>query len=249
MKRVAATAVVILVLAGVGLAVRSRVTPRKSPVRPAVTVPETLPAQVPELAEDSPKGVEPVPQTIAVVARVVVPVEDEFFRGLVEAAIERTTQDVVYDAAYVQLAYPGGDVPEDRGVCTDVIVRCYRKVGVDLQKEVHEDMAANFGLYPKNWGLRGPDRNIDHRRVPNLMKFFERNNGQLTITNSAADYQPGDVVAWTLDNGLPHMGIVTNERSPDGERFMVVHNIGQGPQKEDGLFAWKIIGHYRYKPE
>ena len=118
---------------------------------------------------------------------------------------------------------------------------------VDLQKEVHEDMKANFSKYPDNWRMNRPDPNIDHRRVPNLMKYFERQNADKAITQNPKDYSPGDVVAWKLDNGLLHIGLVINEKSEDMQRFLVVHNIGSGTRKEDVLFYWEIIGHYRYK--
>jgi uncharacterized protein len=166
-------------------------------------------------------------------------------RLLVDAALEQHGQTLFYDPAYVRLAYPGGDVPIERGVCTDVVVRAFRKAGVDLQREVHEDMKLSFSAYPQNWGLRGPDRNIDHRRVPNLMRFFERRGKSLGVSDRAADYRPGDVVAWRLDNGLLHTGLVTDVPGAD-ERFQIAHNIGRGVQIEDVLFDWKILGRYRY---
>ena len=138
-------------------------------------------------------------------------------------------------------------MPEEVGVCTDEVIRSYRKVGVDLQKEVHEDMKEGFAAYPKKWGLKKPDTNIDHRRVPNLMVFFSRKGERLPVTASAQDYRPGDVVTWDLGGGLTHIGIVVNVPSvADAGRFQVVHNIGAGPKMEDVLFAWKITGHYRY---
>jgi uncharacterized protein YijF (DUF1287 family) len=170
-----------------------------------------------------------------------------FLDRFVEAAIERTTQKVRYDPAYVVIPYPGGDVPAETGVCTDEVIRAYRKVGIDLQKDVHEDMARNFRLYPKTWGLARPDRNIDHRRVPNLMVFFGRKGERLPVTREARDYGPGDIVTWDLGGGLTHIGIVVNvASSSDADRMMIVHNIGAGPQLEDVLFNWKITGHYRY---
>ena len=166
---------------------------------------------------------------------------------LVEAAIERTTFVVRYDPAYMNLDYPGGDVPPEIGVCTDEVVRSYRKLGIDLQKEVHEDMKSNFGLYPRKWGLKRTDTNIDHRRVPNLMVFFTRKGESLPVTNDERDYRPGDIVTWELNGGLPHIGIMVNVATADSpDRFMLVHNIGAGPQMEDALFSWKITGHYRY---
>ena len=171
-----------------------------------------------------------------------------FLDRLVEAAIERTTQQVRYDPTYFKIDYPGGDVPAEVGVCTDEVIRSYRRVGVDLQKEVHEDMKANFGAYPRKWGLKKPDTNIDHRRVPNLMVFFERQGASLAVTEEAADYKPGDVVTWDLGAGLTHIGIVVNVPSgTDPRRLLIVHNIGAGPKMEDVLFSWKITGHYRYE--
>jgi uncharacterized protein len=172
----------------------------------------------------------------------------EFTRQLVAAAIERTHHSVRYVSAYVGIPYPGGDVPADTGACTDEIIRSYRAVGVDLQKEVHEDMVQNFDLYPSHthWHARRPDPNIDHRRVLNLMLFFQRKGESLPITNRAEDYQPGDLVTWDLGGGVPHIGIVVGQRSRWSGRYLVVHNIGEGPKMEDVLFSWKITGHYRY---
>ncbi len=165
---------------------------------------------------------------------------------LSDAAINLTKQDVIYDPSYFSIDYPNGDVPSDKGVCTDVIIRAYRKIGIDLQKEVHEDMKANFSLYPKNWGLRTTDKNIDHRRVPNLMTFFKRKGAEKPITVQPMSYLPGDVVCWSLGNGLTHTGIVVNKKSQDGKRNLIVHNIGAGQVLEDCLFKFEIIGHYRY---
>lgn len=170
-----------------------------------------------------------------------------FLDKLVEAAVARTNEQVRYDPTYFVIEYPNGDVPAEVGVCTDEVIRSYRKVGVDLQKEVHEDMKANFAVYPKKWGLKKPDTNIDHRRVPNLMTYFQRQGAALPITDRAADYKPGDVVTWDLGNGLTHIGIVVNIPSEgDDSRLLIEHNIGSGPQIEDVLFNWKITGHYRY---
>jgi uncharacterized protein len=171
-----------------------------------------------------------------------------FTKRLVDAAVERTRHFVRYDPAYVRIAYPGGDVPSDTGVCTDEIIRIYRAVGVDLQKEVHEDMAANFWSYPNHirWGLFHTDTNIDHRRVPNLMAFFSHKGENLTASTNPADYMPGDLVTWDLGGNVPHIGMVVDRKSAQRGRFMIVHNIGQGPKMEDVLFNWKITGHYRY---
>ncbi|HVF87014.1 MAG TPA: DUF1287 domain-containing protein [Pyrinomonadaceae bacterium] len=170
-----------------------------------------------------------------------------FLDQFVAAALDRTNQQVRYDATYFKIDYPGGDVPAEVGVCTDEVIRAYRKVGVDLQKEVHEDMKSNFNLYPRQWALSKPDTNIDHRRVPNLMVFFGRKGEVLPITDSAKDYAPGDIVTWDLGGGMTHIGIVVNVASDaDNNRYMIVHNIGAGPKMEDALFSWKITGHYRY---
>jgi uncharacterized protein YijF (DUF1287 family) len=171
----------------------------------------------------------------------------KFLRDLVAAAIERTHHEVTYDPGYVGITYPGGDVPASSGVCSDEIVRIYRALGIDLQKEVHEDIVLDPAAYPlSRWQQKRADRNIDHRRVPNLMVFFSRHGEELRITRHAADYEPGDLVAWDLGNGPVHIGIVVDQKAPATGRFMIVHNIGAGPKMEDVLFDWKIIGHYRY---
>jgi uncharacterized protein YijF (DUF1287 family) len=172
----------------------------------------------------------------------------EFTRRLVAAAIERTHHSVRYVSDYVRIPYPGGDVPADTGVCTDEIIRSYRAVGVDLQKEVHEDMLHNFSAYPnqRRRRLAHPDSNIDHRRVPNLMIFFQHKGESLPITTRAIDYAPGDLVTWDLGGNVPHIGIVVDQKTRWSGQYMVVHNIGEGPRMEDVLFNWKITGHYRY---
>ena len=163
----------------------------------------------------------------------------------VDSAIEQTAQTFEYDPSYAKLTYPNGDVPLERGVCADVIVRAFRKAGVDLQKEVHEDMTRHFSAYPDKWGARKPDSNIDHRRVPNLMTLFERRDKSVPVTRNPADYKPGDVVAWELDNRLLHIGLVTDAVATGTRNYLIVHNIGAGAKIEDVLMAWKIIGHYR----
>lgn len=173
--------------------------------------------------------------------------QQDFYAKLAQASLELTEQQVVYDPTYFSIKYPGGDVPAGKGVCTDVVVRAYRKLGIDLQKEVHEDMKANFSKYPKNWGLKGTDKNIDHRRVPNLMVFFKRFGETKAITNNGADYLPGDIVSWDLGSGLKHIGMVSAKKTADGQRFLIVHNIGGGQVLSDCLFEFTIIGHYRYK--
>jgi uncharacterized protein YijF (DUF1287 family) len=175
-------------------------------------------------------------------------VRQQFLKKLVVAAVERSHHTVPYDPAYVRIPYPGGDIPADTGVCTDEIIRAFRAVGIDLQKEVHEDMEQNFSSYPRKWRwLSGhPDANIDHRRVPNLMVFFSRKGETLTMTERAENYSPGDLVTWDLGGNVPHIGIVVDQKSPATERYMLLHNIGLGPKIEDVLFNWKITGHYRY---
>ncbi|MGC1205600.1 MAG: DUF1287 domain-containing protein [Flavobacteriaceae bacterium] len=165
---------------------------------------------------------------------------------LSDAALELTKQEVTYDPSYFSITYPNGDVPSNKGVCTDVIIRAYRKMGVDLQKEVHEDMKSNFKLYPKIWGLKTTDKNIDHRRVPNLMMYFKRQGAEKPITKNPNDYKPGDVVCWNLGGAITHIGIVVNKKSNDGKRYLIVHNIGNGQVLEDCLFNFTIIGHFRF---
>ena len=168
-------------------------------------------------------------------------------RKLLESAVEQTTLTKNYNPNYVVIAYPNGDVPMETGVCTDVVIRAFRKAGVDLQKEVHEDMKGNFTAYPQKWNLKKPDTNIDHRRVPNLQTFFARLGKSLAITQNGEDYKPGDVVAWDLDGkGMTHIGLVSNFYNETTKRYLIVHNIGGGTTAEDKIFDWKVIGHYRY---
>lgn len=176
------------------------------------------------------------------------PVEKTFFDKLSDAALTLTKDKVRYDGTYHKIPYPNGDVPKGIGVCTDVVIRAYRKLGIDLQKEVHEDMKANFSKYPKSWGLKSTDTNIDHRRVPNLQTFFTRKGKSIPVTNKAADYKPGDLVTWMLSGNLPHIGIVVDKKSSKNSGgYMVVHNIGGGQNLEDCLFDYKVTGHYRYE--
>lgn len=172
---------------------------------------------------------------------------DDFYKRLSKAAIELTKDKVTYDPSYYTIPYPNGDVPPDKGVCTDVVIRAYRKVGIDLQQKIHEDMRGNFSKYPTNWGLKKPNRNIDHRRVPNQAKFFSRFGTVLEISDKGGDYLPGDIVTWDLGRGINHVGIVTDRKSRDDKRPLIVHNIGRGQVLEDCLFSFKITGHYRYK--
>ncbi|WP_143821008.1 DUF1287 domain-containing protein [Motiliproteus sp. MSK22-1] len=174
-----------------------------------------------------------------------------FQEDLVTAAIERTNHQVRYDGAYVSIKYPGGDVPENTGVCTDVVIRSYRAIGTDLQKLVHEDMSSNFAAYPSKriWGLSSTDRNIDHRRVPNLQTFFTRQGQKLPVTSNNSDYAAGDLVTWMLPGNLPHIGIVTDRINSVTGNPLISHNIGRGPELSDMLFDYQITGHYRYVPE
>ena len=167
-----------------------------------------------------------------------------FYHQLADSALTLTQQRVQYDPAYFSINYPNGDVPADKGVCTDVVIRAYRKLGIDLQKEVHEDMLANFSEYPNHWGLTRTDRNIDHRRVPNLMVFFTSHGMVKQITSAASDYKPGDIVCWQLPRGMTHIGIVSHKTV--GNTPMIIHNIGAGQVVENILFDYPIIGHYRY---
>ena len=174
-----------------------------------------------------------------------------FNNRLSNAALGRLRSKVRYDGSYLKIGYPGGDVPSHIGVCTDVVIRSYRKLGIDLQEQVHRDMSAAFHTYPnpRKWGLSRPDTNIDHRRVYNLRKFFQRRGAALPITRNPRNYKPGDIVSWMVGPDLPHIGVVVNRRSKaDPNRLMVVHNIARGPQLEDMLFAFTITGHYRYTP-
>ncbi len=174
-------------------------------------------------------------------------IQSEEIKKLLESAVEQTTLTKIYDPTYIVIPYPNGDIPIEKGVCTDVVIRAFRKEGVDLQREVHEDMTANFAVYPKKWNLPKPDTNIDHRRVPNLQTFFTRKGKSFPITDKAENYKPGDVVAWDLDGkGLTHIGLVSNIFSKETKRYLIIHNIGGGTQAEDRIFDWKIIGHYRY---
>ena len=171
--------------------------------------------------------------------------------ALLDAAKERLNHSVQYDGAYLSIAYPGGDVPDNMGVCTDVIIRSYRGIGLDLQKLVHEDMKTAFNDYPSKriWELNSTDRNIDHRRVPNLQTFFKRHGQKLPVTSNASDYTAGELVTWMLPGNLPHIGIVSDVYDKNSGHPLIIHNIGSGPQQEDMLFDYPITGHYRFLPE
>jgi uncharacterized protein YijF (DUF1287 family) len=174
-------------------------------------------------------------------------ISSEPIRRVLESAHEQIKVTTHYTQDYRVLSYPGGDMPADTGACTDVVIRAFRNAGVDLQKEVHEDMATNFSVYPQKWGLKATDTNIDHRRVPNLQTFFTRRGKAVAISSDGSNYQPGDVVTWDLDGkGMTHIGLVSNDWNDRDKRYLIIHNIGGGVQEEDRLFNWKITGHYRY---
>jgi uncharacterized protein YijF (DUF1287 family) len=166
--------------------------------------------------------------------------------ALSNAALNEVGMTTVYDPSYVKLDYPGGDVPLDRGVCTDVVIRALRRVDVDLQVLVHEDKKKFPDAYPHDWTGSPLDANIDHRRVPDLMVFFKREGKEQPVSKLEADYLPGDVVVWRLPSGLLHIGLVTDRTVHGTNRPLLVHNIGEGAQCEDVLFAFNIIGHYRW---
>jgi len=170
--------------------------------------------------------------------------------ALVSAAKDRLKHRVTYNGAYMKLEYPGGDVPANIGVCTDVIIRSYRAAyDFDFQKAVHEDMKANFSAYPKNWGLKRPDTNIDHRRVPNLETYLKRQGASLELSRRPSAFKAGDIVSWRLaGDGVPHIGIVSDRKSIIGTP-LIIHNIGAGPQEEDVLFLYKMTGHFRFIPK
>jgi uncharacterized protein YijF (DUF1287 family) len=167
-------------------------------------------------------------------------------KSIIDGASDQVGKTTSYDPSYQRLEYPNGDVPLETGVCSDVIVRAFRKGGIDLQKDVHEDMKSNFSSYPTKWGLSSPDKNIDHRRVPNLQTFFDRKGKAVPTGNDAENYLPGDVVTWDLGGGVDHVGLVSNVWYKPSQRYLIIHNIGAGTRMEDVLFTWKITGHYRY---
>lgn len=172
-----------------------------------------------------------------------------FEQKLSDVALSIINPSIVYDPGYFSIKYPNGDIAANKGVCTDVIIRAYRKLNIDLQKEVHEDMEANFSKYPnlKKWGMTKTDTNIDHRRVPNLEIFFDRKGEKLSINHDSSTYKTGEIVTWMINGKLPHIGIITNKKSADGERNLIVHNIGGGQVLADCLFDFEIVGHYKYK--
>lgn len=176
-----------------------------------------------------------------------IPNQSSFALKLSASAISLTKDPVQYDPAYFSIRYPNGDVPADKGVCTDVIIRAYRKLGIDLQQLVHEDMKAHFSVYPQKWGLKKTDTNIDHRRVPNLMTFFSRHGIIKKATYHTQEYLPGDIVTWNLQGGLTHIGVVVDKKSTDGKRYLIVHNIGRGQELSDCLFEYTITGHYSFE--
>ncbi|MBB4127179.1 hypothetical protein GGR77_002493 [Xanthomonas translucens] len=170
-------------------------------------------------------------------------------RTIIAASRARTSLGEIYDPTYYTIAYPGGDVANDRGVCTDVVIRAYRHLGIDFQQLIHEDMRQNFSAYPQRWGNRSPDKNIDHRRVPNIETFLIRKGASLPVSDRAVDYRPGDLVTWRLTGGLPHIGIVSDRHAPGSDRPLILHNIGAGTAEDDVIFAYPIVGHFRYYPD
>jgi len=177
------------------------------------------------------------------------PQAPDLVRQVIAAAVAQTAQRVRYDGSYRRIPYPGGDVPPEIGVCTDVVIRAFRAAGIDLQQRVHEDMTRAFAAYPRLWGLERPDPSIDHRRVPNLQAYFRRRGVARPVRSDPGDYAAGDLVTWMLPGSLPHIGLVIDKRSPDGRTPLVVHNIGNGPEVEDVLLQFPITGHYRYRGE
>jgi uncharacterized protein len=165
---------------------------------------------------------------------------------LIDGAADQVGKTTSYDPSYQKLEYPNGDVPIETGVCSDVIVRAFRQGGIDLQKDIHEDMKSNFAAYPTRWGMKGPDANIDHRRVPNLRTYFTRKGKSLATEGSSETFLPGDIITWDLGLGTEHIGILSNVWYKPSQRYLIIHNIGAGTRMEDVLFAWKITGHYRY---
>lgn len=192
---------------------------------------------------DSIGGVSPVIPESVTTTEIAAP----HVKNILESANSQTKTTRGYTQQYFSIGYPNGDLPVETGACTDVIIRSFRNAGIDLQKEVHEDMAANFAAYPNKWGLTSTDTNIDHRRVPNLQIFFTRRGKSLPVSLSAADYKPGDVVSWNLDGkGMTHIGLVSNIWNNRTRRYLIIHNIGGGVNAEDRLFDWKVTGHFRY---
>src|SRR5882757_9995880 len=175
------------------------------------------------------------------------PNSSPILKAIIDGAVDQVGKTTGYDPSYQKLDYPNGDVPIETGVCSDVIVRAFRKGGIDLQKDLHEDMKGNFSVYPTRWGLKGTDPNIDHRRVPNLQTYFSRKGKSLATDGGSETFQPGDIVTWDLQlGGTEHVGMVVNVWYKPTQRYLIVHNIGNGTRMEDVLFAWKITGHYRY---
>ncbi|RDK87423.1 DUF1287 domain-containing protein [Enterobacillus tribolii] len=174
-----------------------------------------------------------------------VPAEPLTNAAVLEGAREQIGRTLYYDARYETIGYPNGDVPIERGVCTDVVIRALRHTGEDLQQKIHLDMRANFSRYPALWGLKTTDRNIDHRRVPNIRVYLSRHHQSLPVTRQPENYLPGDIVSWVLPNGRPHIGVVSNEKNFAGTP-LIVHNVGRGARQDDMLFTWEITGHYRY---
>jgi hypothetical protein len=207
--------------------------PALTPVTRDVAAPLLAPDEAELSTADGPRDTAPLTEAQRIVA----------------GAIKQVGVTTTYDSAYVKLDYPMGDVSIATGVCTDVVIRAMRHAGVDLQQLVHEDMRDSFAAYPDDWGLHAPDRNIDHRRVPNLMRYFERAGRTTYLSPQGDDYRPGDIVAWRLSAGRLHMGVVTDQRAPGRDVPLVVHNVGRGAQLADVLFGYELIGHYRWSDQ
>lgn len=188
----------------------------------------------------------PVVAALVVATTCTTALAEKLADDLVKAARERTDRHEIYDGSYRRIGYPMGDVPDDRGVCTDLVIRAYRSLGVDLQVLIQEDMARHFTAYPTTWGMRRPDRNIDHRRVPNIQVFLARTGASLPVSKIPQDYLAGDLVTWMLPGNLPHIGIISDGAVNGTRRPKVIHNIGAGPVEDDILFVYRVTGHYRY---
>jgi uncharacterized protein len=220
MKRIHSIAILLALAMLAGAACQRHVAQTSKPLRPPEQQTETVP-----LSATSPAQL----------------------KLTIDGAIEQVGKTTSYDPSYQKIEYPNGDVPLETGVCSDVIVRAFRRGGIDLQKDLHEDMKDKFSVYPTRWGLKGPDANIDHRRVPNLQTYFTRKGKSLSTTGGSENFLPGDIVTWDLQlGGTEHVGIVVNVWYKPTQRYLIVHNIGAGTRLEDVLFAWKITGHYRY---
>jgi uncharacterized protein YijF (DUF1287 family) len=200
-----------------------------------------------EILSPTPKVFSDFPQTSVNERPKLAEIKSPEIRKILASANKQIKITTGYTQRYYSISYPNGDVPKETGACTDVVIRSFRAAGIDLQKEVHEDMQANFSKYPKKWGLSSVDKNIDHRRVPNLQTYFTRQGKSLPITSNRENFKPGDVISWDLNGkGMTHIGVVSNIWNEKDKRYLIIHNIGGGTKLEDRLFDWEITGHYRY---